>query len=104
MPLPQVIVDLAAVLSRTPLPTHVRRLCSSLLSKSLLRNKGINALFSAIFRQDSPDEPSLEMYEHVGRILMTIPAGKKPEVRSSLAFAGRDSIYYAVGVLRLYSP
>ncbi|KAH7887770.1 hypothetical protein F5I97DRAFT_1951957 [Phlebopus sp. FC_14] len=81
IPLSQVMTDLGAILSSTPPPpTHVRKLCSSLLSKSLLRPEGIRALFAAVFgEQEGPEDPQLEKYEHVGRVLRSVPAGMKPE-------------------------
>ncbi|KAI6105625.1 hypothetical protein F5141DRAFT_1235511 [Pisolithus sp. B1] len=81
VPLSQVIADLGAILSGEPPPAHVRRICSTLLSKSLLRERGINALFAVVFGEGSAlEEPSLEKYEHVGRMLKTIPTGITPEV------------------------
>ncbi|KAL4075900.1 hypothetical protein J3A83DRAFT_4370121 [Scleroderma citrinum] len=80
MPLSQVIADLGTILSSVPPPSHVRRLCSSLLSKSLLRDKGINSLLAVIFGdEDTQEDTLLEKYEHVGQILKSIPAGMKPE-------------------------
>ncbi|KAI6047223.1 hypothetical protein EDC04DRAFT_2622339 [Pisolithus marmoratus] len=80
VPLCQVIADLGAILSGEPPPAHVRRICSTLLSKSLLRERGINALFAVVFGEgDVSEEPSLEKYEHVGRILKSIPVGMTPE-------------------------
>lgn len=80
MPLFQIIADLGTVLSTSP-PPHVRRLCSSLLSKSLLRDKGVNALFTVVFGdEDTSEDALLEKYERVGQILRFIPAGMKPEV------------------------
>ncbi|KAI6003949.1 hypothetical protein EDD15DRAFT_2457498 [Pisolithus albus] len=81
VPLSQVMADLGAVLSGEPPPAHVRRICSILLSKSLLRERGINALFAVVFGEGGAlEEPPLEKYEHVGRILKTIPTGMTPEV------------------------
>ena len=76
------MTDLGAVLSSTPpIPPHVRKLCSSLLTKSLLRPGGVRALFSAVFGgQEGSDDPQLEKYEHTAAILMAVPAGLKPEV------------------------
>ncbi|KAH0840124.1 hypothetical protein J3R83DRAFT_1101 [Lanmaoa asiatica] len=81
LPLPQIMTDLGAVLSSTPPPpAHVRRLCSSLLTKSLLRPGGIRALFTAVFgEQEGSDDPQLEKYERTAGILMAVPVGLKPE-------------------------
>ncbi|KAG8218849.1 hypothetical protein J3R82DRAFT_4528 [Butyriboletus roseoflavus] len=81
LPLSQIMTDLGTVLSSTPPPPpHVRKLCSSLLSKSLLRPGGVRALFSAVFgEQEGSDDPQLEKYEHTASILMAVPAGLKPE-------------------------
>lgn len=80
VPLSQVMADLGAVLSGEPPPAHVRRICSTLLSKSLLRERGINALFAVVFGEGGAlEEPPLEKYEHVGRVLKTIPTGMTPE-------------------------
>ncbi|KIJ70504.1 hypothetical protein HYDPIDRAFT_143972 [Hydnomerulius pinastri MD-312] len=81
LPLSQVMTDLGAILSSSPsLPAHVRKLCSSLLSKNLLRPEGIRALFTAVFgEQEGPEDPQLEKYEHVSRILKSVPAGMKHE-------------------------
>lgn len=76
------MTDLGAVLMSTPPPpSHVRKLCSSLLTKSLLRPGGIRALFAAVFgEQGGPDDPQLEKYERTADILMAVPAGLQPEV------------------------
>lgn len=99
MPLPRIIADLGTILSSSP-PLHVRRLCSSLLSKSLLRDKGINALLTVVFGdEDTPEDALLERFEHVGQILRSIPAGMKPEV---------DPLYVSLSwiliILRCTSP
>ena len=88
LPLPQIMTDLGAILSSSPPPpTHVRKLCSSLLTKSLLRPGGIRALFAAVFgEQDTSDDLQLEKYERTANILMTVPAALKPEVGTCRAF------------------
>ncbi|KAI9574473.1 hypothetical protein HD554DRAFT_2165961 [Boletus coccyginus] len=81
LPLSQVMTDLGVVLSSTPPPPpHVRKLASSLLTKSLLRPGGIRALFAAVFgEQEGSDDPPLEKYERTAGILMAVPASLKPE-------------------------
>ncbi|KAG6378921.1 hypothetical protein JVT61DRAFT_13206 [Boletus reticuloceps] len=81
LPLSQIMTDLGAVLSSTPPPpSHVRKLCSSLLTKSLLRPEGVRALFAAVFgEQEGSDDPPLEKYERTAGILVVVPAGLKPE-------------------------
>ncbi|KAI6035338.1 hypothetical protein F5J12DRAFT_909233 [Pisolithus orientalis] len=87
--LSQVVADLGAILSGEPPPAHVRRICSNLLSKSLLRERGVNALLTVVFGEgDAPEEPSLEKYEHVGRILKSIPAGMAPEAYFATVIPG----------------
>ncbi|KAF9247101.1 hypothetical protein BU15DRAFT_69941 [Melanogaster broomeanus] len=99
LPLPQVMTDLGAILSSMPPPpSHVRRLCSSLLSKNLLRTGGIRALYAAVFgEQDGPEDPQLEKYEHAGRVLKSVPSGMKPEVSMHPAFC------HLLGTKALYS-
>ncbi|KAF9222024.1 hypothetical protein BS17DRAFT_784322 [Gyrodon lividus] len=81
LPLSQVMTDLGALLSSMPPPpAHVRRLCSSILSKNLLRPGGVRALYAAVFgEEEGPENPQLEKYEHSGLILKSVPAGMKPE-------------------------
>ncbi|KIK95639.1 hypothetical protein PAXRUDRAFT_826796 [Paxillus rubicundulus Ve08.2h10] len=81
LPVSQVMTNLGAVLSSMPQsPAHVRKLCSSLLSKNLLRPEGIPALYAAIFgEQECSEDPQIEKIEHSGRILRSVPAGMKPE-------------------------
>ncbi|KAF8138702.1 hypothetical protein EV363DRAFT_1521850 [Boletus edulis] len=81
LPLSQIMSDLGAVLSSTPPPpSHVRKICSSLLTKSLLRPEGVRALFAAVFgEQEGSDDPPLEKYERTAGILVVVPAGLKPE-------------------------
>ena len=76
------MTDLGAILSSSPPPpVHVRKLCSSLLTQSLLRPGGVRALFAAVFgEQEGSDGPQLEKYERTASILVTVPAGLKPEV------------------------
>ncbi|KAF8843139.1 hypothetical protein BDN67DRAFT_964783 [Paxillus ammoniavirescens] len=88
LPVPQVMTDLGAILSSMPPPpAHVHKLCSSLLSKNLLRPEGIPALYAAIFgEQEGPEDPQLEKIEHSGRILRSVPAGMKPEEYFAIIF------------------
>jgi len=73
--------SLAAVLS-TPIPFHVRKLCSSLLTQHLLRPDGVRALCAAVFGElDAEEEPELDKLEHVARVLGTVPRGMQPKVR-----------------------
>ncbi|KAH7930074.1 hypothetical protein BV22DRAFT_1191545 [Leucogyrophana mollusca] len=80
LPPSQTISALGAILSGTPPPPpHVRKSCSSLLSRQLLRPEGVRGLCAAVFgEQDNPDESPLEKYEHVARVLTSVPAGMKP--------------------------
>ncbi|KAH7916099.1 hypothetical protein BJ138DRAFT_1122026 [Hygrophoropsis aurantiaca] len=75
----QTISALGASLSSTPPPPqHVRKSCSSLLSRQLLRPEGVRGLCVAVFGEESiNDEVPIEKYEHIARVLTSVPAGMK---------------------------
>ncbi|KIK48842.1 hypothetical protein CY34DRAFT_797626 [Suillus luteus UH-Slu-Lm8-n1] len=82
IPLPQLMSCLATVLStpNSPTPSHVRKLCSSLLTQHLLRPAGVGALCAAVFGElNAEDEPELDKLEHVARVLGTVPRGMQPK-------------------------
>ncbi|KAI5893359.1 ARM repeat-containing protein [Schizophyllum commune H4-8] len=81
LPSAQIIVALGGLLSWSPLPLHVHRACTTLLSRQLLRPDGVRGLCAAIFGEEksAEDETSLDKLQHVAKILIAIPAGIKPE-------------------------
>ena len=82
LPSAQIIVALGGLLSWSPLPLHVHRACTTLLSRQLLRPDGIRGLCAAIFGEEksAEDEISLDKLQHIAKILIAVPAGIKPEV------------------------
>lgn len=101
------MTDLGAVLSSMPPPPpHVRKLSSSLLTKSLLRPAGVRALFAAVFgEQESSDDPPLEKYERTASILMAVPAGLKSEVCIYPAVATSPILtVHVAGIFRDHHP
>lgn len=105
----QTISALGAIVSATPL-AHVRKTCSSLLTKQLLRPHGIQGLLDVMFgEEDSLDDRArLEKQEHIARILMTIPANIKATVSnaslSSFFFLQLRIHHEFVGVFFTYFP
>ncbi|EPQ59213.1 hypothetical protein GLOTRDRAFT_70452 [Gloeophyllum trabeum ATCC 11539] len=82
LPPSRTIEALGSVLAFTPpLPRHVIKVCSSLLSQQLLRRDGVRALFMAIFTEEelSGESAPLVKLERVSRILRSIPAQIQPE-------------------------
>ncbi|KAL1660635.1 hypothetical protein GGF50DRAFT_62802 [Schizophyllum commune] len=81
LPSAQIIVALGGLLSWSPLPLHVHRACTTLLSRQLLRPDGVRGLCAAIFGEEksAEDEISLDKLQHIAKILIAVPAGIKPE-------------------------
>jgi hypothetical protein len=48
--------------SSAPIPPHVLKTCSTLLSKQLLRPDGLGGLFAAVFGDESDSEVDCEFY------------------------------------------
>ncbi len=86
LPAAQAITSLGSILSsKPPPPVYVRKQCSILLSRQLLRPYGVNGLFAAVFGEEEGSEfdkdAPLERLEHVARVLQTTSIGMTPEVR-----------------------
>ncbi|EGN93069.1 hypothetical protein SERLA73DRAFT_163744 [Serpula lacrymans var. lacrymans S7.3] len=81
LPPSQTITALGAILSSSPSPIpHIRKACSSLLSRQLLRPQGVRGLCAAVFgEQEGAEDAPLEKFDHVTRVLTAVPAGMKPE-------------------------
>ncbi|KAI0353496.1 hypothetical protein OH77DRAFT_1591208 [Trametes cingulata] len=80
LPAAHVISAVGAALSSPPssLP-YVRRTCTFLLSRQLLRPEGIRGLCESVFGEEdvSGEEVALDKLEHVSRLLNAVPAGMK---------------------------
>ena len=61
---------------------YMRKTCTFLLSRQLLRPDGIKGLCESVFAEEdlSTGDVSLDKLEHVARLLSTIPSGMKAEV------------------------
>lgn len=85
LPAAQTIAAFGGLLSdkSTTLP-FVRKSCGFLLSRQLLRADGVAGLLAAVFGEEdiSGEDAPLEKLEHVARLLGTVPASMKPEVRA----------------------
>jgi len=70
-----------------PTAKHVLKVCSILLTQQLLRPEGVKGLCTAVFQEEdgSGEAASFEKLERVSRILSSIPANMKPEVRILVA-------------------
>ncbi|KAL0949934.1 hypothetical protein HGRIS_009961 [Hohenbuehelia grisea] len=80
IPPSQAIVALGAVLSSESIAPHVRKVCSGLLSRQLLRPDGVQGFFAAIFGDEDTMEGEVDLakLEHSARILTTPPANMTP--------------------------
>ncbi|KAI0663236.1 hypothetical protein C8Q70DRAFT_501309 [Cubamyces menziesii] len=60
---------------------YVRKTCTFILSRQLLRPEGIRGLCESIFGEEeaSGEDVALDKLEHVSRLLGTIPAGMTPK-------------------------
>ncbi|KAF7332143.1 RTP1-C1 domain-containing protein [Mycena kentingensis (nom. inval.)] len=74
----ETIAALGTALSGKPCPPYIRKTCSSLLTKQLLRPEGVRGLCAAIFGENA-EEAQLEKLEHVARVLTTPPASISAE-------------------------
>ncbi|KAF7301652.1 RTP1-C1 domain-containing protein [Mycena indigotica] len=74
----QTIAALGTALVAKPCPVYVRKACSSLLSKQLLRAEGVRGLCAAIFGENA-EEAQLDKLEHVARLLTTPPSTIRAE-------------------------
>ena len=87
LPASQVISAAGHCLTKAPssLP-YVRRACTFILSRQLLRPEGIRGLCESVFAEEdvAGDDAPLQKLEHVARVLNTVPAGMKAEVKTSL--------------------
>ncbi|KAI0650280.1 hypothetical protein C8Q79DRAFT_1063233 [Trametes meyenii] len=78
LPASHVISAAGIALSRpSSLLPYVRRTCTFLLSRQLLRPEGIRGLCESIFGEEdaSGDDVELDKLEHVSHLLSTVPAG-----------------------------
>ena len=85
----QTISALGAIIS-APSLAYVRKACSSLLTKQLLRPHGVQGLLDVMFDEELDDGVRLEKQEHIARILMTIPANMKATVSSAFSFTNSN--------------
>ncbi|KAI0772085.1 hypothetical protein BD413DRAFT_52804 [Trametes elegans] len=80
LPASHVISALGRALSSgsSSLP-YVRKTCTFLLSRQLLRPEGIRGLCESVFGEEdaSGEDVALDKLEHVSRLLSTVPAGMK---------------------------
>ncbi|TFK75938.1 hypothetical protein BDN72DRAFT_891803 [Pluteus cervinus] len=78
----QTINMLGTVLSSPPsLPIYARKSGSGLMSRQLLRPEGVQGLCAAVFGEGEAqnEDPAPEKYEHVARVLTTLPLNIQPE-------------------------
>jgi hypothetical protein len=63
-------------------PNHVRKACSSLLSRQILRPDGLHGLYNSMFdlQNGELDEAPLEKLNQVYRLLSSVPSHMPPEV------------------------
>jgi hypothetical protein len=77
------ITVLGGILSSAPstLP-HVRKACTALLSQQLLRQQGVHGLCAAVLGEEdsTSDDAPIERFEHIARVLITVPANMEPTV------------------------
>ncbi|KAI0368111.1 hypothetical protein BV20DRAFT_1045207 [Pilatotrama ljubarskyi] len=82
LPASHVISAAGIALSSPPssLP-YVRRTCTFILSRQLLRPEGIRGLCESVFGEEdaSGEDVALDKLEHVSRLLNAVPAGMKAE-------------------------
>ncbi|CDO71360.1 hypothetical protein BN946_scf184908.g118 [Trametes cinnabarina] len=82
LPAAHVISAAGLALSSSPssLP-YVRKTCTFILSRQLLRPEGIRGLCESAFGEEesSGDDVALDKLDHVSRLLGTVPAGMKPQ-------------------------
>ncbi|KAH9894464.1 hypothetical protein C8Q73DRAFT_518427 [Cubamyces lactineus] len=73
-------IGLALTSTSSSLP-YVRKACTFLLSRQLLRPEGIRGLCESVFGEEeaSGEDVALDKLEHVARLLGTIPAGMMPQ-------------------------
>ena len=83
MPSSQAILALGGVIANSPpLPPHVKKSCSFLLGRQMIRPTGVYGLCAAIFgeQETSEDEVSLEKLQHIFNVLSTIPQSMQAHV------------------------
>lgn len=80
----QSVTALTAVLGEVSKLSYARKACSFLLSRQLLRRDGIRGTLSALFTDvdELSEQAPLERFEHISRLLQSVPAGIKPSVCS----------------------
>lgn len=81
----QVIFSLGSVIAtKPPLPSYVRKACSFLLGRQLLRPGGIRGLCAALFGEEVGQlggDVSLEKLENFATAVRTVPPSVPPQVR-----------------------
>ncbi len=82
LPVSKCITALSAIRADVNTLTYVRKACSYLMSRQLLRSDGVRGLLLALFPDDEVSEENapLEKLESVSRVLQTIPAGMTASV------------------------
>lgn len=68
---------------------YVRKTCTFILSRQLLRPEGIRGLCESVFGDEeaSGEDVALDKLEHVSRLLSTVPTGMKTQVRHTVVEA-----------------
>ncbi|CAL1711574.1 unnamed protein product [Somion occarium] len=77
LPVSKSINALTCVLTDSSMLPYVRKTCSFLLGRQLLRPHGVQGLFIGIFgeEEESGETAPLEKLEHVSRLLQAVPKG-----------------------------
>lgn len=90
------------------LAPHIKKSCSSLLSRQLLRPEGVRGLCAAVFGEGEgvDEDASLEKLDHVARVLGTPPAAVKHEARSpsqlNSIHSYTNDLQYDIGIFRYH--
>ncbi|KAJ3558366.1 hypothetical protein NM688_g970 [Phlebia brevispora] len=77
IPVSRSITALSALLADSSALPYVRKSCSYLLSRQLLRREGVDGLLTALFSEGdiAGDDAPLEKLENVAKLLSSLPAG-----------------------------
>ena len=78
------ITALTTILSDLSSLAYVRKTCSFLLGRQIIRPHGVQGLFLGVFgeEEDSDEEAPLDKLEQIARLLRSIPKGFPEEVRN----------------------
>ncbi|KAF7790090.1 hypothetical protein EIP86_001040 [Pleurotus ostreatoroseus] len=77
IPVSQGITALSALLADASALPYVRKACSYLLSRQLLRREGVRGMLAALFSEEDAtgDDAPLEKLENVAKLLKSLPVG-----------------------------